>query len=117
MDQAFHLAGFAPECLRKAILATSWVFKPLGHAIGDDADDIVELFAHLEPAVLRYELLGWESRFPELSRWRPEVRYEATGTRTEQQTMALVTEARSLTVDLLSALWADGRLGREVLEW
>ncbi len=117
MDQAFHLAGFAPECVRKAILASSWVFKPLGHALGDDADLILDLFTLLEPGVLRYNLSGWAARFPELSRWRPDVRYEATGTRTEERARAIVSESRDLTIGLLAALWADGRLNQENFGW
>jgi hypothetical protein len=34
LDQAYHLAGFAPECGRKATIAADWMNKALGHDLG-----------------------------------------------------------------------------------
>ena len=48
--QAYHLAGFGPECARKAVPGVATLAKQLGHTI--DADEaLATLFAALDPAL------------------------------------------------------------------
>ncbi len=105
-DQTYHLAGFGPECARKAVLDFRWADKSLGHDLGEASETLLDFLDALDPRAQRY--------LPALSAttkaWNPQVRYEKTGTRGSNEAKSLVEEAR-LTVDgMISALWADGRI-------
>jgi hypothetical protein len=110
-DQAYHLAGFGPECARKATLTIRWSDKPLGHALDQGATDpVLEIALALDPYAQRYNPLDWSNRYPALARWNPQCRYDQTGKRDARQIEALVREARLVVDELVGALWADGRL-------
>ncbi|AUX27666.1 uncharacterized protein SOCEGT47_082640 [Sorangium cellulosum] len=109
-DQAYHLAGFGPECARKATLTNRWSDKPLGHTMGRPADPLLEFALALDPTAARYNPLDWGTRYPALSTWDPQCRYEATGTRTWQEVELLLGEASRAVQEIVAALWADGRL-------
>jgi hypothetical protein len=109
LDQAFHLAGFGPECARKATLSSRWSDKPLGHELGKKGDRVLDFVLGLDPAARRYNPLDWASRYPALHKWDPECRYETTGHRSAKAD-ATVAEARRAVDEIVSALWADGRL-------
>ncbi len=53
----------------------------------------------------------WTPPGPEspLRRWKPAHRYDATGSHT-RRARALVEEASAVVVEILVALWADGRV-------
>ncbi|MCB9653993.1 MAG: hypothetical protein H6729_07700 [Deltaproteobacteria bacterium] len=107
-DQAWHLAGFGPECARKAALPERDWDRILGHNLGPASDEIIGWLECLLPICARYTLrLGKDPKIP---RWSPEHRYEHTGSRTEIQAEDLVEEAERITDNLLLDLWLDGRL-------
>ncbi|MEP7125242.1 MAG: hypothetical protein ABJE95_30205 [Byssovorax sp.] len=116
LDQAYHLAGFGPECARKAAIAASWANKPLGHDLGDDAELVLELAVALNSSASRYEVRGWEVVYPALAAWRPDCRYQATGTSSRSRTEPLLREAWLAATEIMAAMWADGRVALEALQ-
>lgn len=104
VDQAVHLAGFAPECALKACLSDKRWDKSLGHDLGDDA---VNFALALDPRASR--IVGGLT--PRLVGWNVEVRYARTGT-TEADTANALVEAASRAVDqIVVRAWLDGLLG------
>jgi glutathione S-transferase len=110
IDQAYHLAAFGPECVRKASLSLRWLDKELGHGAETLADDLVDLVVALDPVAHRYEPRAYRARHPELSRWRVECRYARTGAQEQPRVEALCREARATVDGTVAALWADGRV-------
>ena len=115
LDQAYHLAGFGPECARKAAIAASWANKPLGHDLGDDAEFVLDLALALNPSASRYEVRAWERTYPALAAWKPDCRYQATGTYQRSQTEPLIRDASLAAIEIMAAMWADGRVALEAL--
>jgi hypothetical protein len=109
-DQAFHLAGYGPECVRKATLSIDWLDKAIGHQMVDNVDDLLAAAVALDPIAVRYEITGWSDRYRALSCWTEQSRYERTGTRAPEVVQALLEEARAIVDGLVLALWMDGRL-------
>lgn len=109
-DQSWHLAGFGPECVRKACLDEHWLDKALGHDLATAGDDVLELAGALDVRAARYRLTGVHSRYPLLAEWRVEARYERTGARTGSTAKQIVKQAANLTYELAAALWMDGRV-------
>lgn len=116
-DQAYHLAGYGPECMRKATLSVRWFDKAIGHRFDDNTEAALEFAIALDPLAERYSPRRFGARFPALASWREDARYEATGSRTRADADRCVREAREATNDLLFALWADGRLLDEGEPW
>lgn len=113
-DQAWHLAGFGPECLRKACLEDRNLDRALGHELGPQGEALLDWGIALDPQAWRYDLANWSSRQPRLAEWRPDHRYERTGTRTGLPVNELVGAARDFLDRVRADLWADGRIsGRE----
>ena len=110
IDQAHHLAGFGPECARKACLSGQWADKAAGHGFGPAADEVIEVALALDASARRYLLTGLLSEAPALASWSPNVRYNATGTAETTETKALVEQSRALVDRIVLALWADGEL-------
>jgi hypothetical protein len=110
LDQAFHLAGFGPECMRKALLQDGIFAKILGHRLAPDMEPTLEAILALEPGAHRYAPRHWGSRWPALATWTEQARYERTGTRVAAEVDMLVTQSAEAVRDTLAALWADGRL-------
>lgn len=130
LDQAEHLAGFAPECARKALLDLSHLpnevaaafDKLLGHDFGALAEQAIGLALALSPAARHYDVVGWGTRFPELLQWKEDCRYQYTGLAEERERQEhakqvplwirhqLLQAARKLVDDAATALWIDGRL-------
>jgi hypothetical protein len=109
-DQAYHLAGFGPECARKATLSVDWFDQVLGHEIGGAADRVLEVAIALDPQAARYGLVAWDQQYKELAKWRTIVRYEKTGTRTRGDAELVVADARSCVDEIVYSLWLDGRV-------
>lgn len=109
VDQAWHLAGFGPECARKACLTERWADIPLGHDLGRDAADLLAVAVSLDP-------VAWRLGLPKpaagdaLASWNPNVRYAATGTANPDATRSAVATARGIVDDTVSDLWAAGLL-------
>lgn len=128
LDQAEHLAGFAPECARKALLDLTHLpsevadafDKLLGHDFGELAEQAIGLALALNPAARRFNVEGWGTRFPELKEWREECRYQVSGVaaarelreQTRRQPLwlqdKLLPAARTLVDEAAVALWIEG---------
>lgn len=108
-DQAWHLAGFGPECIRKASIP-DWAHKCLGHEQGERVDLILDFILAMESGAWRYRLQDWGCTHPVLGKWQPEVRYERSGycEKKKLDVNSLVSVARELVDRLHAELWADG---------
>jgi hypothetical protein len=113
LDQSYHLAGFGPECARKATLSKSTYDKAIGHGVGASSEVALRIALALDPGPHRYDLQGWGGRYPALAAWSENARYERSGTRSSTDVEALVREAREIVDRLVIALWMDGVLPRE----
>lgn len=118
LDQAWHLIGFALECLRKAGLSSldDKVGKVLGHDFDDDAEQHLDWLIAIDPCAHRYQLSRWSERCSALLGWRAEARYERSGTTARDRSEALENlrifgQARAS--DLLVRMYADGVLALE----
>lgn len=109
-DQAWHLAGFGPECARKACLEEAVLDHALGHELGPAGETLLEWWIPLDPLAWRYHLAGWAQDEPHFAEWRPAHRYEASGTRHGDPVRELVASARRRVNGVLADLWSDGRL-------
>ncbi len=110
LDQACHLAGYGPECARKATLQTRVFDKALGHHLDAGIDSVLDVALALDPLAWRYEPRDWATRYPALARWSPEVRYDRTGRHAADEVGPLVAEARQVVDTVAVAVWADGLL-------
>lgn len=118
-DQVEHLAGFGPECARKALLdlhhfdkfLADALDRVLGHDLGSHGDLVVALAVAFNPALRRYSVTGWADEYPELKEWKPECRYHQSGDgKPADKRQALLATARTITDDATVVLWLDGRL-------
>jgi hypothetical protein len=111
VEQALHLAGFGPECARKACLDEEVADKALGHDIDGAGDPAVDLLLALDPSASRYGIDGHASELPHRARhWNLECRYMATGepASIEQMVADVVREARAFVDRCVADLWCDG---------
>ncbi|MEZ4475524.1 MAG: hypothetical protein R3F60_32965 [bacterium] len=103
LDQAWHLAGFGPECARKAAINTPALDKVLGHEAHDA------------------ELLGWLLSLDVSAHlivrgaaptggWEPAHRYEPTGARGLADVEQLVEACEADTLAIVGGLWTAGRV-------
>ncbi len=115
-DQAWHLAGFAHECARKACLREAWVPKALGHSLAEASELIVDLALDLDPGAGRFPVRAWNARHPAVTAWSPEHRYERTGASATRDVAGLVASARRAVDEVAVALWLNGRLPTGSLE-
>lgn len=117
-DQAWHLAGFAHECARKACVESGWVPKLVGHDFSTASDAVVDVAITLDPRAGRFPVRLWAARYPAISSWRPDHRYERTGTidlKGERNLSAIVAQGRAAVDDCIVALILDGSLASESL--
>lgn len=117
VDQAFHLAGYGPECARKATLGLRDFDKTIGHRFDERAEGVLDVLVALDPWALRYEPTRWGIRFPALAEWMETVRYRRTGATDEAKARALVGQAREAVDGVVAALWADGRFPDGEMPW
>lgn len=110
LDQAWHLAGFGPECALKATLASGRFDRALGHDVHDP--DIMGWVLAVDPFP-GAPRTGVPS-LPGTRNWNPDSRYERTGTATDEEVEAILEHARVATLGPISALWAMGVLTGEV---
>lgn len=113
LDQAYHLAGFGPECARKATLSSRVFDKSLGHDFGLSSNQVLDFATAVEPFAHCYSPYDWNRLYPALSRWSEGSRYKRTGTCQESEVKALVSDARRAVDRVFFLLWADGRLAQE----
>lgn len=114
-DQAWHLGGFAHECTRKAYLEASWVAKTLGHDFTLGSETVLDVAGALDPRVHRYPIGEWAARHPQIAEWRPDHRYERTGSSADRSVEKLVASARCVVDECVVALLLDARLELESL--
>jgi len=110
VDQAQHLAGFGPECARKACLSERWADKAIGHDFGTAGERAVAFAAAIDIGAHRFRPDDWVGRYPTLGSWRPDVRYNPTGTAVAESTARLIEQCRRAVDDVVFALWTDGEL-------
>src|SRR5688572_21343969 len=80
VEQALHLAGFGPECVRKGCVDEAITDKALGHDIEGSDDPTVDLLLALDPSASRYGIDEHSLKLPHRAKhWRVECRYRATG--------------------------------------
>ncbi len=103
VDQAAHLAGFAPECALKACLSEGRYDKALGHEF---ADDTTAWVLALDPLAARR--VG--SVPAALAGWRPDLRYGGTGTVALTVATAWVDAASAAVDGLVASAWLDGEI-------
>jgi hypothetical protein len=114
--QAYHLAGFGPECVRKAALTYASrdeereLDKAVGHGFRKDAEIALALACTLDPLASRYALRDWKARASVLTEWSEQVRYEKSDHLGAGRARKLVKAATEMVEDIVVALWADGRL-------
>ncbi len=119
LDQAWHLAGFAHECARKAFIHTprnSWVSKMLGHDFDSSGDLVMGVAVALDPRAGRFPVSEWAKRYPAIAAWHPNQRYDRTGAvqRVSHRRVAeLVMQAREAVDACIVALFMDGALAIE----
>lgn len=113
--QAAYLAGYGPECARKAALA-AWTGhdnlrnRMIGHRFDRTAEIALRLFCDLDPLAPRYKLQEWTRRSSALGEWKEDLRYARSDSLTRTRARRIVEAAAALTTETLAALWADGRL-------
>jgi hypothetical protein len=116
VEQALHLVGFGPECVRKACIDDNVADQALGHAFQDASDTVLEFLLALDPAAARYEIANHASQLAKIrSRWRVECRYLKTGTANPSEVDELVKEGRQYVDRWMAELWCDGVVADEVL--
>jgi hypothetical protein len=114
--QAYHLAGYGPECARKAALTfaseveATTLDKAVGHGFRKDAETAFALACTLDPLASRYTLRNWKARLPVLTQWSEQCRYEKSDHLGARQIRPLLDAASGLVTEVITALWADGRL-------
>ena len=109
VDQAWHLIGFGPECVRKACLSEDWADKALGHELGDRAARLLDFAIALDPTAWRLGLVQTGPVAP-LASWAPAVRYDRTGTASEAATREAAAAARDVVDSTIVTLWSSGLL-------
>lgn len=113
VDQAYHLAGFAPECARKATLSKRTYDRAIGHGIGAASEVALQTAIAIDPGARRYDLEGWQARFPALANWSESARYERTGQRAASEVAVVVAEAREIVDRIVLTLWMDGAIPQD----
>lgn len=113
--QALHLAGFGPECARKAAISAGAsvgdaLDKAIGHGFHPVAELALTIACDLDSLSSRYDLSGWGARFTKLAGWSESVRYKATNSHPAREVRATVEEAAEAVSEVVAALWCDGRL-------
>lgn len=108
VDQAYHLAGFGPECARKAAIPARTYDQAIGHGVGRSSELALDYVLSTNAAAHRYDLKDWLKSYPQLAAWNEISRYEATGTRQVSEVAAVVEQARKIVDQMTYALWADG---------
>jgi hypothetical protein len=115
---AAYLAGYGPECVRKAALTAppatneTELGKAIGHGFGKIPEEVLALFCALDPLVGRYAPQGWRERFPPLGQWNEQMRYGRSDSVSPKQAARIVDDSAKATEETVLALWADGRLPR-----
>jgi hypothetical protein len=106
-DQAWHLAGYATECIGKACLTIEPFRKALAHEQGEDGDALLDVVLALDARAARVRTTGWAPPGSTLARWRETHRYDRTG-KHSAEAHALVNETAAHHSRVLATLWLLG---------
>lgn len=101
LDQAWHLAGFGPECARKAALSDASLHQRLGHDLDDP--ELTGWALALDAGAQR-----WAWTPAPTTAWRPSHRYDPTGTRGIDEVRPFVVECEGDTLEIVGRLWCGG---------
>ena len=114
LDQAWHLAGFGPECSLKASLSDDWFGRAIGH-VGGLTPRLAAWLLAVDP--LAHRRLGSDGAEDPLHGWSPTVRYERTGWALDHDidVNSDVDRAATVTIDRVAALWVAGDLTSDAL--
>jgi hypothetical protein len=92
LDEAFHIAGFGPECAQAACLGEEWFARAVGHGFHTGASENLKFLLALDPSARRYLPADWGAQYPIPNEWTVTSRYQPTGTfdvvRATEMTMA-----------------------------
>jgi hypothetical protein len=111
-----YLAGYGPECIRKAALMRlpredeDQRNRAIGHRFGKPEELAFKLFCDGDMLASRYGLTGWKQQASALGDWKEDLRYSRSDSVTLRQATRLVEASEMLTLRTLTDLWADGRL-------
>lgn len=124
LAQAYHLAGFAPECIRKALLSSRAFDKTLGHRFHPPTapqanEDMLAVIMATDPFAARYysPRSSWAQAYPALAAWTENARYDrdADPKFDRERVRALLDSARDAVNGVVLSLWLDGRLPEELI--
>lgn len=115
LDEAFHIAGFGPECAQAACLGEEWFARAIGHGFDAAQAESLRLLLHLDPRARRYLPADRGDPYQELRTWTVQSRYMPTGTFELARATALTREAREVVDRIVASLWADGLLDEGAL--
>jgi hypothetical protein len=115
LDEAFHIAGFGPECAQAACLGEEWFARTVGHGFHAAASKNLKLLLSLDPRARRYLPADWGTHHPIFKRWTVQSRYEPTGTFDLAQASDMTRAARTVVDRVVASLWADGVLDQGAL--
>jgi hypothetical protein len=114
--QAMYLAGYGPECIRKAALMRlpeedeDQRNRTIGHRFGKPEELALRLFCDGDLLASRYGLTGWKKKENALGDWKEDLRYSRSDSVTSRQATKLVEASEKLAMRTLTDLWCDGRL-------
>lgn len=118
--QAWYLAGYGPECVRKAGLDDDWLNKTIGHGVVGASETVVAFALAHDPRPRRYGLDRLPAPHSVLDGWKVEDRYDASEVGDARDARGeirkAVEEARRIVDNVLFALWVDGRVP-ETFRW
>lgn len=121
LDQAVHLIGFGPECIRKGCVDEQIADKAIGHNLLSAPDVVMEFLLAYDPEARRYDVGLGDGDLPLCKRyWRPDLRYERTGTADATLRASgvgeMLREVRRFVDGRVHALWCDGAIDEGALE-
>lgn len=114
--QAFYLAGYGPECVRKAALTfpdekvQEQIQFAIGHGFKKHAETALSIAMDVDPMASRYGLSRWGTRQNILQEWNERCRYGRCDSIRVSKARKLIEKAEPVVTDVVLALWADGRL-------
>lgn len=115
LDEAFHIAGFGPECAQAACLEEEWFARAVGHGFHAGASENLKLLLSLDPRARRYLPANWGAQYPILNNWTVTSRYQPTGTYDVVPATEMTRAARAVVDRVVASLWADGLLDQGAL--
>ena len=105
-DEAWYLAGYVPECTRKAVISSGEFLKIIGH---DPGSRILNFVIAGDVEAHRAGVDQW-SMSESWGKWSPEHRYDRTSEARKVTAATLVAEAENRLWNVVVSAWTDGRI-------